>query len=124
MVAAMGLYMAAVKDHCATRDQTYDHKQTLYAIDYFAILVGLTICVVTFIGFCATFSGIKTLMRCFDGVAVILGRMETIVFYKGKFIFTRNEFHESASGFLHRYKHWCLWSRLSRKNRSGGSRVV
>ena len=64
MAAAMGLYMAAVKDHCATRDQTYDHKQILYAMDYFAILVGLTICVVTFIGFCATFSGSKTLRRC------------------------------------------------------------
>ena len=109
MVAAMGLYMAAVKDHCATRDQTYDHKQILYAIDYFAILVGLTICVVTFIGFCATFSGSKTLMRCFDGVVVIPERMETKVFYKGKFIFTRIEFHESAYGTLLRYKHWCMW---------------
>ena len=72
MVAAMGLYMAAVKDHCATTDQTYDHKQILYAIDYFAILVGLTICVATFIGFCATFCRSKTFMRCYAGLVVIL----------------------------------------------------
>ena len=46
MVAAMGLYMAAVKDHFANRNQTHDHKQILYAIDYFSILVGLTILII------------------------------------------------------------------------------
>ena len=108
MVSSTGLYMAAVTDHCATRDQTYDHKQILYAFDYFALLVGLTICVVTCIGFCATFSGSKALMRCFDGLIVILGRMETIVFYKGKFVFTRKEFQDAAYRILLRYKHWCM----------------
>ena len=108
MVSSAGLYMANVKDYCATRDQTYDHKQILYAFDYFAILVSLMICVVTFIGFCATFSGSKALMGCFDGLIVILGRMETIVFYKGKLVFTRNEFQEAADGILLRYKHWCM----------------
>ena len=109
MVAAMGLYMAAVKDHCANRNQTYDHKQILYAIDYFAILVGSTICVVTFIGFCATFSGSKTLMRCYAGLVVILVLIETIIFYKGKFFFTRSEFQGVAYGILLRYKYWCMW---------------
>ena len=84
MVSSTGLYMATVKDYCATRDQTYDHKQVLYEIDYFAILVGLMICVVTCIGFCAKFSGSKACMRCFYGLVVVLGRMETIVFYKRK----------------------------------------
>ena len=89
--------------------QTYDHKQILYAIDYFAILVGLTICAVTFLGFCATFSGSKTLMRSYAGIVVILGLMETIVFYKGKFFFTRGEFQGVAYGILLRYKYWCMW---------------
>ena len=35
--------------------------------------------------------------------------METIVFYKGKFFFTRSEFQGVAYGILLRYKYWCMW---------------
>ena len=48
-------------------------------------------------------------MRCFYGLIVVLGRMETIVFYKGKSVFTRNEFQEAAYGILLRCKYWCMW---------------
>ena len=104
-----GIIYACRKSPLCYKRSDVRSQKILYAIDYFAILVNLTIRVVTFIGFGATFSGSITLMRCFAGLMVILGLMETIVFYKGKFVFTRKEFQEAAYEIFLPYKYWCMW---------------